>query len=98
MTELKYCDCHLKHVKSIEDIEKDMESCSKNVRASHQEMWAAIKAKMPTNWLLILIPVIMAWVGFQLAIYDSVKNVETKVAVIQSEINTYIKASNKRMD
>ena len=95
MTEPRYCDCHLKHVKSIEDIEKDMESCSTRVRASHQEMWDAIKAKMPITWLWVMIPVIMAWIGFQLAMYDSMKTVEMKVAVIQSELKTYINGVSK---
>ena len=88
-----YCDCHMKHAKMMDGFEKDLEDNSTN----HRELWNEVKKKMPSSWLYLLVPIIMSWVGFQLAIYDSVKNVETKVAVIQIEINKYIKSSNQRM-
>jgi len=97
MTE-KYCDCHLKHTSILNRLEKEVDENFRSESTDHKELWEEVKKKMPVNWLFLLIPVVLAWVGFQMAIYDSVKNVETKVAVIQSEINTYIKASNKRID
>ena len=98
MSESKYCDCHMKHTSILNRLERDVDDNYKQDDNDHKEIWEEVKKKLPVSWLLVLIPVIMAWVGFQLAIYDSVKNVETKVAVIQTEINTYIKASNKRID
>lgn len=97
MTE-KYCDCHMKHSSVISRLEKDVDENHKMDSDSHRELWAETKKKMSTSWLFLLFPALIAWIGFQMAIYDSVKTVETKVAVIQTEINTYIKASNKRMD
>ena len=90
----RYCDYHREHSSLLTRHGRDIDQNE----LDHKEIWTEIKKKMSVSWLIILVPVIMAWIGFQLAIYDSVKNVETKVAVIQTEINTYIKASNKRMD
>ena len=78
----KYCSCHSKHSVRLDHLEIQ----EKESRMDRIEIWKSIKTKISSVWLFALIPVLMAWIGFQVVIYDSVKNVETKIAVLQQQL------------
>jgi len=69
---MNYCDRHF----------DDRETCEQD----KEKLWTAIENKISMKWLFALIPVIMVWIGFQIVIYDSLKNLETKVAVIEEQL------------
>ena len=72
MTE--YCDRHF----------EDKNICEQD----KEKAWEAINDKISMKWMFALIPVLMLWIGFQVVIYDSLKNLETKVAVIEQQLRT----------
>jgi hypothetical protein len=73
--ESDYCNCHMKHVSSIADLKKDQENLEEDMGK-----------KISLSWLFLLVPIFMTWISFQVIIYDSLKNLETKIAVIQQQL------------
>ncbi len=69
---MDYCDRHF----------DDKSSCEQD----KEKAWTAINDKISMKWLFAIIPVLMLWIGFQVVIYDSLKNLETKVAVIEEQL------------
>ncbi|XPS85626.1 uncharacterized protein Dvar_36440 [Desulfosarcina variabilis str. Montpellier] len=51
-------------------------------------MWAAIKAKVDFKLFSLLVLLVVGNLGFQMAIYNTVKETEKDVAVIKSELKT----------
>lgn len=52
-------------------------------------MWAAIKDKVPIRYFILLVTFVVAGLGFQLMIYDSIKVVDKKIAVIEVSIKAF---------
>ena len=52
-------------------------------------MWDAIKDKVPIRYFVLLVIFVVGGLGFQLLIYDSIKDVDKKVAVIENSIQTF---------
>ena len=84
---MEKCDCHLKHVKALSDIEKDID---KN-RDDHKEIWIDIKSKVPNKLFYLFIVIFVGSLGLNMAIYDTVKSVDKKVAVIETRIDSITK-------
>lgn len=55
-------------------------------------MWDAIKDKVPIRYFILLVTFVVAGLGFQLMIYDSIKTVDKKIAVIEVTIDAALKA------
>jgi hypothetical protein len=49
-------------------------------------MWNAIKDKVPIKYFILLVTFVVGGLGFQLLIYDSIKAVDKKIAVIEYSI------------
>lgn len=78
----KYCNCHSKHSFRLDHLEAG----EKDNWEAHDRIWGVVNKKIGVGWLIVLIPVILAWVSFQVVIYDSLKNVETHIAVIYERV------------
>lgn len=50
-------------------------------------MWTAIKDKVPIRYFVLLVVFVVGGLGFQLMIYDSIKDIDKKVAVIEVTVN-----------
>lgn len=85
----EYCDCHLKHAAEIAHLRED----KKESHEDHGKMWDSIKDKIDKRWLFALIPILIAWAGSQAAVYKTVKDIEKKVAVIETKVDLHIKIS-----
>lgn len=46
-------------------------------------MWDAIKDKVPIRYFVLLVTFVVCGLGFQLMIYDSIKTVDKKIAIIE---------------
>ena len=79
---MEYCDRHFETRSDIDKLEDDKHSC----RIDKDKIWEALDDKISMKWLFALIPVIIVWISFQVVIYDSLKNLETKVAVIEEQL------------
>ena len=82
MTE--YCDRHYKIESDMEKAGADKVSC----KVDKEKIWEALDNKVSMKWLFVMIPILMTWISFQVVIYDSLKNLETKVAVIEQQLRT----------
>lgn len=80
MTE--YCDRHYKIESDMEKSDADKVSC----KIDKEKIWEALDNKVSMKWLFVMIPILMTWISFQVVIYDSLKNLETKVAVIEQQL------------
>lgn len=85
-----YCDCHLKNSDRIKKLEKAMDKSD----GCHGDMWNAIRGRLATplfiGFVSIYVLVTLSSLGFSLAIYDSIKNVELKVAVIEKAVELHM--------
>ncbi len=48
-----------------------------------RSIWKALTKKLGNWWLVLILPFIMLWLGFQGSMYNGVKNIQRDVAVIQ---------------
>ena len=87
----KYCDCHMKHSSKIDDHDKKLSEYHND----HKEMWEAIKKKVSSAWLFALVPAFCIWVGFQFAIYTTIKDVQAQVAVTNKTVEMHMKQDHK---
>lgn len=76
------CFYHSGHEAMFKDHERRLVSC----HIDHSEMWNAIKSKVDFKLFVILVGLVIGNLGFQMAIYNSVKEVEKSVAVVKAEI------------
>jgi len=45
-----------------------------------------LNGKLGTWWLVLMIPLLIVWLGFQGEMYDGVKNIQKDIAVIQTTL------------
>lgn len=77
------CKKHSGHETKLNDHEKRLEANS----TEHILMWEEIKKKVSNIFFILLCGFVIGGLGFQLKIYDTIKNVEKKVAVIEAIMN-----------
>lgn len=78
-----YCDCHKKHSSEIERVNKDNEI-----------LWGEIKTKLPQKiffWLFgVLVTCLIFVIGLNVTvqgkIYDTVVNIDKRLAVVEKSI------------
>lgn len=86
------CDDHKACQLSINLHEKRLDGN----RADHADMWKAIKDKISFKMFSLLVFVVIGNLGFQMAIYNSVKETEKSVAVIEARLKpNSLKIENK---
>lgn len=56
-------------------------------RSDRDQIWTAIKDKVPIRYFILLTMFVVGGLGFQLLIYDSIKAVDKKIAVIEYAIS-----------
>jgi len=86
---MDYCDCHAKHVDKFKTMDKHTDQSHED----HKLMWEAIKKKVGVAWLYALVPVFLVWLGFQMTVYNTVKNIDKKVAVIETKLEEHMKST-----
>lgn len=77
------CKLHSGH----EAILRDHERRLKQYHDDQVDIWNAIKDKVSNKFFIILVGFVVGGLGFQLMIYDTIKAVDKKVAVIEAVIN-----------
>ena len=82
MTE-EICKVHSGHEAILKDHERRLDTC----HGDHVLLWEAIKKKVSNAFFILLCGFVIGGLGFQLRIYDTIKNVEKKVAVIEALMN-----------
>jgi len=80
------CGEHSGHEARIRNNEKLLCEYHKD----HIDIWSAIKTKVDMKIFSLLIVLIIGNLGFQLSIYDTVKEIEKDVAVVKAEVRADI--------
>ena len=78
------CKRHSKHTAILDQHEKRLDTN----HSDHGEMWTAIKGKVDFKLFSLLVLLVVGNLGFQMAIYNTVKDTEKDIAVIKAEIKT----------
>lgn len=76
------CDLHSGHDVTLREHERRLNAFDDN----NVLLWDAIKKKCSNTFFILLCSFVIGGLAFQLAIYDTIKNVEKKVAVIEAVI------------
>jgi hypothetical protein len=77
------CDLHSGHEVTLKEHDRRLNAFDDNSVL----VWDAIKKKCSNTFFILLCSFVIGGLAFQLAIYDTIKNVEKKVAVIEALIN-----------
>ena len=78
------CWEHSGHSTILANHERRLETC----QGDHVMLWDAIKKKVSNAFFILLCGFVIGGLGVQLKIYDTIKNVEKKVAVIEALVNS----------
>ena len=78
----KFCDHHKQHEEKFIHIEKTLGENKEDAK----DIWGNIEEKVPMKLFLLLVALMIGSLGFQWRIYDSLKNLQTEVAVVKSQL------------
>lgn len=76
------CDYHKQHEEKFVHIERTLGESKEEAR----DIWENIKEKVPMKLFLLLVALMIGSLGFQWQIYDSLKNLQTEIAVVKSQL------------
>jgi len=77
-----YCDCHYKHQSQITDL-KGADDLS---RVDRSDIWKVLDTKVNMKMFYLLIAIFIGTFSFQLLVYNSIRTVETDIAVLKAEM------------
>ena len=76
------CDYHKQHEEKFIHIEKTLGDSKKEVK----DIWENLNKKVSITLFTLLVMLMIGNLGFQWQIYDSLKNLQTEVAVVKSQL------------
>ena len=76
------CFYHSGHEAILNDHERRLSTCHND----HGEIWNSIKEKVPFKLFSLLVLLVIGNLGFQMAIFTLVKDLQATVAVIKTEV------------
>ena len=82
----EHCDCHEKNTEAIRRLGTEKDKMLIDEKNEHKSLQKQINSKISIQWLLVLIPVFIVWMSFQMALFNAVKNVETSIAVVETKM------------
>lgn len=77
------CDCHKKHEEKFHVIEETQKSRKEELR----DIWHEIDKKCPMTLFLFLVAMMISNLAFQWGIYTNLKELDKKVAVIETRLS-----------
>ena len=84
------CDCHLKHSEILDDHKQDFKQNAED----HKDFQNMFKGYVSIKIFSLFVLLFFGNLGFQIAIYDKINDIDKKTAVIEEKINHHIDVTN----
>ena len=83
MATFERCDCHKKHEEKFHTIEEIQHDRKQELR----DIWLAIHTKVSMSLFLLLVMLMVGNLAFQWGIYVNTKDLDKKIAVIETQLS-----------